>query len=126
MDAARGIAHFLALERAVWKALQDGDAAADARLLSDDFLGVYSSGFAARDDHVGQLDKGPTVAWFELSRARMRWLAEDVVALSYCARWARAPVSGTAGPRTMYVTSIWRREEAGWRNVFSQDTEAAA
>jgi hypothetical protein len=41
------------LETMVWDALQRGDADADSRLLSDDFLGVYSSGFAGRSDHAG-------------------------------------------------------------------------
>jgi hypothetical protein len=36
------------LEGRVWAALVHGDSKADARLLSGDFLGVYSSGFAGK------------------------------------------------------------------------------
>jgi hypothetical protein len=36
------IEDFIELESLVWRALADGDADADGRLLSDDFLGVYS------------------------------------------------------------------------------------
>ena len=39
----------LALETEVWQALVDGDADADARLLSADFVGVYPDGFSSRD-----------------------------------------------------------------------------
>src|SRR3954453_10291357 len=53
---------FLELETRVWQALTEGDASADASLLSEDFLGVYPTGFAGRDDHTGALTGGPTVA----------------------------------------------------------------
>ncbi len=114
--------YFVSLERAVWQALKDGDAAADARLLSEDFLGVYASGFADRSDHAGQLRNGPTVRSYELTNPRLVLLADGVVALSYLARFQRVAGSGAPGPESMYVTSIWRREHGTWVNVFSQDT----
>ena len=113
--------YFVSLERAVWQALKDGDAAADARLLSDDFLGVYASGFADRSDHAGQLSNGPTVSWYELTDPRLMRLAEGVVALSYRATFQRVARSAS-DPESMYVTSIWRKERGTWANVFSQDT----
>ena len=48
-----------ALERQVWDALVTGDINADAALLCDSFLGVYSDGFAQKADHTGQLISGP-------------------------------------------------------------------
>jgi hypothetical protein len=115
------------LERQVWSALVAGDAAADASLLTDDFLGVYPSGFAGRSDHAGQLRDGPTVASFDLSDARLLELSTDVALLSYRADYLPQGGGGTlAGPQTMYVTSIWRHGPEGWRNVFSQDTPAPA
>ncbi len=122
MNRDHEIGHFLALERSVWQALKDGDATADARLLSDDFLGVYASGFADRSDHAGQLRNGPTVSQYELTLPRLMRLAEGVVALSYLARFQRVVRSGASKPEAMYVTSIWRQERDTWVNVFSQDT----
>ena len=116
------IGYFLALERSVWQALKDGDAAADARLLSDDFLGVYASGFADKSDHAGQLSNGPTVSSYELTDPRLMRLADGVVALSYLARFQRVARSGASGPESMYVTSIWHQERGAWVNLFSQDT----
>lgn len=115
---------FLAFESAVWSALATGDVAADAYLLADDFLGVYPSGFAGKDQHVGQLRSGPTVASHELFDARIQVLSEDVVLLAYRATWTRHGKGREGDPETMYVTSIWRREGAIWRNIFSQDTAA--
>ena len=110
------------LETMVWDALQRGDADADRRLLADDFLGVYSSGFAGRNDHAGQLEGGPTVASFELHEPRMLELGDDHMLLSYRADYQRL-VGGVAQPgETMYVSSLWSRRAGEWVNVFSQDT----
>ena len=112
----------LELETMVWDALQRGDADADRRLLADDFLGVYSSGFAGRNDHAGQLEGGPTVASFELYEPRMLELGDDHMLLSYRADYQRL-VGGVAQPgETMYVSSLWSRRAGEWVNVFSQDT----
>jgi hypothetical protein len=110
-------------ERAVWSALVAGDAVADAELLTDDFLGVYSSGFAGKAEHADQLQHGPTIASYELSHARLVTLAEDVALLSYRADWSPHHAQG-APTQTMYVTSIWRRVDGCWQNFFSQDTPA--
>ncbi|WP_422028941.1 DUF4440 domain-containing protein [Roseovarius sp.] len=113
----------LALEEAVWQALVSGDAAADAALLAPDFLGVYPSGFAGREEHAGQLADGPSVASYALSEARLVPAGAGHVLLCYRAdyRWAR---DGAAS--AMYVSSLWRRDANGWRNLFSQDTPADA
>ncbi|MCU9837787.1 nuclear transport factor 2 family protein [Ruegeria sp. WL0004] len=108
-------------ETQVWQALVSGDGAADAALLSPEFLGVYSDGFAGRDAHAGQLAGGPTVISFELSEARVIELAPDCAVLSYLARFRRV---GRDGDEQMFVSSIWRRQAGGWINLFSQDTPA--
>lgn len=114
------IDELVALETEVWQALVDGDPEADPRLLSDDFLGVYPTGFSGRADHVGQIGAGPTVRAFELSDARMIVVSENAVLLAYRAVYER--VGEAAQPETMYVSSLWCRREGQWVNVFSQDT----
>lgn len=111
----------LARERLVWQALVDGDAARDAALLDDDFLGVYPDGFATKADHLGQLEDGPTILTFDLSEAQARSLGPGHALLSYRATFQRR---SREEPEVMYVTSIWHRRGAGWVNVFSQDTPA--
>lgn len=117
---------FVELEIDVWEALVRGDANADAHLLSEDFLGVYPTGFADRSAHAGQLEQGPTVADYALSEARIRVLSSDSVLLSYRADWRRRVPSGSADLETMFVTSVWCHDGDRWQNVFSQDTPAAA
>lgn len=117
---------FVELETKVWEALRRGDAGEDARLLSDDFLGVYTSGFADRSDHVGQLSNGPTVAEYELHEARLMVVSENDVMLSYRADWRRATTSGAGPLESMYISSLWSRRSGQWVNTFSQDTPAEA
>lgn len=115
---------FVSLETEVWDALVSGDAETDIRLLADEFLGVYSTGFAGRSDHVDQLKAGPVVEWYKLSEARIRVLAEGVVLLSYKAEFIRHKARGAGARETMFVTSIWQSRSGSWKNVFSQDTPA--
>jgi hypothetical protein len=118
------LAAFVELETQVWEALRRGDAEADTRLLSDDFLGVYPTGFADRSDHARQLADGPTVADYEIHDARIMVLSENDVLLAYRADW-HALVAGERGNReSMYVSSLWCQRAGTWVNVFSQDCPA--
>ena len=115
---------FLELETGVWEALRNGDAEADADLLSEDFLGVYPTGFADRADHAGQLANGPTVASYELHEPRLMVLSDDDVLLCYRADWLRPGADGPGAGESMYVSSLWSRRGDRWVNVFSQDCPA--
>jgi hypothetical protein len=109
----------LDLEKQVWAALVNGDAQVDRALLSPDFLGVYPSGFANRDDHVGQFADAPTMATFELSDAKLMVLTPDIVLLSYRADYQRP---NTAAWEAMLISSLWERRNEVWVSSFSQDT----
>lgn len=112
------------LESQVWQALVDGDADADRRMLSDDFLGVYPTGFADRESHVGQLLDGATVTSFALHDARLLVVSDSAVILSYRAEFKRPTSTALSQMQSAYVSSLWCRREGAWINVFSQDTPA--
>ncbi len=116
---APALSEILNLEKQVWMALVEGNAIADRALLSADFLGVYPTGFANRDDHVGQFADAPTMAEFELSDARLRVLTPDIVLLSYKADYLRP---GATTREAMLISSLWERRNDVWVNSFSQDT----
>lgn len=116
---APALDEILALERKVWTALVEGNASADRALLSPDFLGVYPTGFANRDAHVGQFADAPTMASFELSEASLRVLTVDIVLLTYRADYTR-PHSQLR--EAMLISSLWERRHDVWVNSFSQDT----
>jgi hypothetical protein len=113
------LAEVLDQEARIWAALVAGDAGADRAALHADFLGLYPDGYAGRNDHAGQLAQGPTVADYRIEAPRVLPLAADVVLLAYRAEYRRP---GGAVWERMWVSSIWRREAAGWVNLFSQDT----
>ena len=116
------LGELLELETRVWSALQSGDAAADMASLSEDFLGVYPSGFATREDHGDQLGDGPTVAEFALSDARMMSVSETDLLLSYRADFTRPSEDALL---TWFISSLWSLRDGRWVNTFSQDTPAA-
>ncbi|RLK10916.1 uncharacterized protein DUF4440 [Ruegeria conchae] len=116
---APSLDQILSLEKQVWTALVEGNAEADRALLSSDFLGVYPSGFANRDDHVGQFADAPTMAQYELSDTRLRVLSADIVLLSYRADYRRPDREEW---EAMLISSLWERRHDVWVNSFSQDT----
>ncbi len=123
MDAGdTDISTFIELETQVWEALRNGDAEADTRLLAEEFLGVYPSGFAGRSDHAGQLANGPTVADFELHDPRLLVVSDHDVLLAYRADWHRIARGRRGTQESMYISSLWSRRSGRWVNVFSQDS----
>lgn len=123
---AHPIEFYVGLESQVWEALVDGDGEADRALLSSDFVGVYTTGFADRSEHAGQLAAGPTMASYTLSETRLLPVADGNVMLCYRADYRRV-VDGAAGPdEAMYISSLWSERDGRWVNTFSQDTPAAS
>ena len=110
-----------AKEVQVWEALLRGDAAADRAALAPAFIGVYPDGIADRAAHVGQVGTGPSVARYDLSDVIVRAVGDDHALIIYHARFSRPGGAEEA----MWVSSLWQRQGADWRNIFSQDTPAA-
>jgi hypothetical protein len=118
----RSTQFFVDLESRVWEALVSGDADAEHELLSEDFLGVYPSGFATRDEHADQLSDGPVTTSYSIVDARLIEISADAVMLCY--RADHQPV-GRAEPETMFISSLWVERDGRWWNTFSQDSPAA-
>lgn len=116
------LAEMLACETREWQALVEGDAATDKAALSDDFLGVYPSGFSDRAGHVGQLANGPTMQAYDLSEARVMQLGRTRALLAYRARYR---LVGQDSWNVMFISSIWEQRSGVWVNTFSQDTPEA-
>ena len=113
------VKRFQDLETVIWDALANGDREADLQMLTEDFVGVYPSGFAARADHADQLLGGPSIAAFEIEEGRILVIGASAVMFSYRASFVRY---GLSSPEAMYVSSLWVERDGQWRNVFSQDT----
>lgn len=116
---APSLSEILELEERVWQALVTGDAALDHSMLSEDFLGVYPSGFADRSAHTSQLEQGPSMQAYRLGDAQLRRISPEAVLLSYRAEYQAA---GTEVWDAMLISSLWEQRDDGWINTFSQDT----
>lgn len=114
---------FVDLESAVWDALVRGDADADRALLSEDFIGVFPTGFANRDDHTDDLADGPSIASYAITDARLIDVSAAAALLCYRAEY-RQPSQSTT--EVMFISSLWVQRQARWWNTFSQDTPAAS
>jgi hypothetical protein len=119
------IAFFVDLETQVWEALAHGDADADRALLTSDFLGVYTTGFANRSEHAAQLANGPTVATYAITDARLLRVSPTNVLLCYRADYRRMRDGRPGDEETMFISSLWTERDGRWLNSFSQDTPAA-
>lgn len=113
------IDQFEQLETAMWNSLVNGDGDSADRLLSTDYLGVYTTGFSGRDDYIAALADGPIAASFEISQSQMFVLSNTSVLYSYRADFTSRE---DGPPEAMYVSSLWCLRDDRWVNVFSQDT----
>ena len=116
------LTEILSLEKQVWAALVAGDPQADGALLSQDFLGVYTTGTSDKAGHMAMLDNGPSMDEFALSQASLRVISDEAVLLTYRADYRAA---NSADWQVMFISSLWERENSQWLNTFSQDTPAA-
>jgi hypothetical protein len=118
------VQQFVTLESQVWEAFVAGDAQADARVLADNFIGVYSTGFSNRAEHCSALRNGPIAQRYEIQDPRILVLSDSLVMLMYLAVWERANSAPGRVPKKMYISSLWQNADGHWKNVFSQDTKA--
>ena len=121
-DLKNNLNFFVELEREVWEALKNGDSEADARLLSDDFLGVYETGFSTKEEHVSKLLNGPLISEYQIKNPRLLCLGEKIVSLTYSAIMIPIGNQHNRSHCLYHITSIWEHRDARWINIFSQDT----
>ena len=114
---------FVGLEMQVWEALKKGDVNADAKLLSDDFLGVYEDGISSKEDHLEQLRNGPIISCYEIGSSQLVQLGPEIVSLTYSATTTFLKTEAQDTQILLYITSIWARRLNKWVNIFSQDTK---
>jgi hypothetical protein len=113
---------FIEMERGVWEALKNKDKAADARLLADDFVGLYDTGFATKSDHVNQMDSKYSIESYSVHDARVFRLSPTIVLLLYKAICKGSGEWEQYCSRPDFASSLWVERDGRWLNLFSQDT----
>jgi len=124
-SASHTVEQFVNLEQKVWEAFVLGDPTKDAEMLSDDFVGVYTTGIWNKLQHCKQLEDGPVVAKYELRNPIIQPRPNGSVMLIYSATYTPLKYGKVEAERKMYVSSLWENHAGRWLNVFSQDTPEA-
>ena len=115
---------FVAKEKEVWEALKNKDKAADARLLADDFVGLYGTGFATKADHINQMDDRYTLEVYKILDVKVIRLRPTMVLLLYKGTCKGTGEWAQVCARSDYISSLWVERDGQWLNLFSQDTIA--
>jgi len=117
---------FIDKEKEVWEALKHNDKAADSRLLADDFVGLYDTGFATKSDHVKQMDDKDSIGSYNLQDAKVLHLSPEMALLLYKATCKGSGEWEEFCSLPKYVSSLWAVRSGQWVALFSQDTTTAA
>ncbi|HEV7609973.1 MAG TPA: nuclear transport factor 2 family protein [Steroidobacteraceae bacterium] len=118
------------LENRFWQSLVDQDTDSALELLSQPALMVGEHG-AMKFDHAGyrkMAEKGPMVLTrFELSKMDVLFPNDSTAVLTYHVKQEVAPRGdGKPTVQEMHDTSIWIKQDDGWKCVMHTETPAGA
>ena len=115
---------FIAMEKEDWEALRNKDKAAATRLLADDFVGMYDSGFATKAEWIKQMDGQYTIDAYTIEEPKVLRPSPTTALLLY-----KSTCKGTgewAGycSHLQYISDLMVQRNGKWEDLFSQDTIA--
>ena len=120
------MSYFVAKEKEVWEALKQKDKAAATRLLADDFVGMYASGFYTKSEWLKQIGEQYTISAYTIDDVKLLRASPTTVLLLY-----RSTCKGTGEwaeicARVEYISDLWVKRNGRWTAMFSQETQAAS
>ena len=119
MDTAALRAHLLELEQRLLQPATRASATALDGLIADDFVEIASSGRRfGKDEVLTRLPREAGLFQYRIEDFSLRVLGEGLALATYRATIADADAARP--PRHSLRSSLWRREDAGWRMVFHQ------
>lgn len=113
---------FIAKEKEDWEALKNKDKAAAARLLADDFVGMYDTGYSTKSEWMKQIDGRYTLDDYSIEDVKLLHPSPTMALLLY-----KAICKGTGEwsefcSRPEYVSDLFVERNGQWLALFSQDT----
>ncbi|MBM81378.1 MAG: hypothetical protein CMJ78_12420 [Planctomycetaceae bacterium] len=116
----------LCYEHRVWQAVIEKDAETLADLFSDDYVEIRLDGERVlKSDVVSQSPQVDEIEAYTIESEFIRPLGDDVVLLSYHLTLIGRCRGVEIDPKDRWTTSIWRRQEGGWRCCFFQQSSYA-
>jgi hypothetical protein len=118
--------YFVAKEKEVWEALKQKDKATASRLLADDFVGMYATGFYTKSEWVKQIDEQYSITDYTIDDVKLLRASPTTALLLY-----KSTCKGTGEwaefcARAEYISDLWVKRNGRWMAMFSQDTQATS
>ena len=116
---------FVAKEKEVWEGLKNKDKAAAARLLADDFVGMYDFGYFSKPEWIKQIDEQYSIDDYTIGQPKLLRPSPTTSLLLY-----KSTCKGTGEwaeycSHTQYISDLWVQRDGKWQALFSQNTQAA-
>jgi hypothetical protein len=117
---------FIAKEREDWEALKHKDKTAAARLLADDFVGMYDFGFFNKPEWIKQLDEQYTVDDYTIEDARVLHPSANTALLLYNSNCKGTGTWADSCSHVWRISDLYVERNGQWLALFSQDTQATS
>ena len=125
-DPAGELAFFVTKEREDWEALKHKDKLAAARLLADDFTGLYNTGFSTKAEWIKQMDKQYTIDDYTIEDAKLLRPSPTTALLLYNSRCKGSGAWVEYCSHISRISDLMVQRDGEWRDLFSQDTRATS
>jgi ketosteroid isomerase-like protein len=119
-------AFFVAKEKEDWEALKNKDKAAAARLLADDFVGMYDTGYSTKSEWLKQIDGRYTVDDYRIEDVKVLRPNPTTTLLLYKATCKGTGEWSAFCSRPEYISDLFVERNGQWVALFSQDTQASS
>jgi ketosteroid isomerase-like protein len=108
------------LETSAWKNLVDKKYDDFARMLADDYQGVYPAGITTKDGELAEVRK-TTFKSAELSDVKVRWVDENTAIVTATVKAEITTPDGKTTNSTARTASIFTKRANQWLCVFHAD-----
>ena len=113
-------------EKSLWEAWKNHDAEPFRKTATDDALDVSTVGIRNTDQLLKDMGSSAcTVTIYSLDTATFKWIDKNSVFMVYRAS-QDATCDGQKVPPVVWATSLWVKKNGSWKNMFHQETAAAA
>jgi hypothetical protein len=107
-------------EQMAWKAIQDKRWDDFAKMLADDYQGVYNDGIHDKNAETAGI-KQAMINNVTLSNIKVSWINKDAAIVTAIAKGNGMGMSGKPEDFTSQTTSIWKKSGKTWMLVYHSD-----
>ena len=109
-------------EKSMYESIKKGDMDTFKANLAENFLSVYSSGFATKGQEVEAISN-LTINSYELSDVKVMQPAENVAIIVYKV-WSEGSFGEEEFSGSFYASSTWVKQDGTWKALMHTEVEA--